>query len=185
MTKPILFLLSMLSLLSCSSGTKGHASCSNIDSLSRVRSCVEKQSDTTYNAQLNLIAKHFAPRYVNLDDSIREDTLFSKFIDEVGANTIRKQTDYDTFLLIIFLKLYQHHLSSYHQGYDLKYMRKGFASYLIDDLCTLMSIDIRDCEMLNDGCIVDFVSSNEAYKRNAYIAQIVDSINSIDVSQHF
>ena len=64
-------------------------------------------------------------------------------------------------------------------------MRKGFASYLIDDLCTLMSIDIRDCEMLNDGCIVDFVSSNEAYKRNAYIAQIVDSINSIDVSQHF
>lgn len=185
MTKPILFLLSALSLLSCSSGTKGHTTCSNIDSLSRGRPCVDKQSDTTYNNQLILIAKLFAPHHVNLDASIREDTLFSNFIDKVGANTIRKQTDYDTFLLIIFLKLYQHHLSSYHQGYDLKDMREGVATFLIDDLCDLMNIDIRNYEMLNSGCIVDFVSSNETYKRNTYIAQIVDSIDSIDVSQYF
>lgn len=64
-------------------------------------------------------------------------------------------------------------------------MRKGYATFLIDDLCELMGIDILNCEMLNEGCVVDFLSSNESYKRNALLAQIVDSINSIDVSQYF
>ncbi len=172
-------------LLLCSCGTKSsHPVCaSNLSSCER--STINSQSDTMYNDQLMQIAEHFESHHVDLDASIKEDTLFSQFIDEVGVNTIRKQSEYDTFLLIVFLKLYQHHLSCYHQGYDLKAMRKGYATFLIDDLCALMDIDILHREMLNDGCVVDFVASNESYLRNAYIAQIVDSINSIDVLQYF
>ena len=172
-------------LLLCSCGTKSsHPVCaSNLSSCER--STIDSQSDTMYNDQLMQIAEHFESHHVDLDASIKEDTLFSQFIDEVGVNTIRKQSEYDTFLLIVFLKLYQHHLSCYHQGYDLKAMRKGYATFLIDDLCALMDIDILHREMLNDGCVVDFVASNESYLRNAYIAQIVDSINSIDVLQYF
>ena len=172
-------------LLLCSCGTKSnHPVCaSNLSSCER--STIDSQSDTMYNDQLMQIAEHFESHHVDLDASIKEDTLFSQFIEEVGVNTIRKQTEYDTFLLIIFLKLYQHHLSCYHQGYDLKAMRKGYATFLIDDLCALMDIDTLHREMLNDGCVVDFVAFNESYKRNANIAQIVDSINSIDVSQYF
>lgn len=172
-------------LLLCSCGTKSnHPVCaSNLSSCER--STIDSQSDTMYNDQLMQIAEHFESHHVDLDASIKEDTLFSQFIDEVGVNTIRKQSEYDTFLLIVFLKLYQQHLSCYHQGYDLKAMRKGYATFLIDDLCALMDIDILHREMLNDGCVVDFVASNESYLRNAYIAQIVDSINSIDVLQYF
>ena len=172
-------------LLLCSCGTKSnHPVCaSNLSSCER--STIDPQSDTMYNDQLMQIAEHFESHHVDLDASIKEDTLFSQFIDEVGVNTIRKQSEYDTFLLIVFLKLYQHHLSCYHQGYDLKAMRKGYATFLIDDLCALMDIDILYREMLNDGCVVDFVASNESYLRNAYIVQIVDSINSIDVLQYF
>lgn len=172
-------------LLLCSCGTKSnHPVCaSNLSSCER--STIDPQSDTMYNDQLMQIAEHFESHHVDLDASIKEDTLFSQFIDEVGVNTIRKQSEYDTFLLIVFLKLYQHHLSCYHQGYDLKAMRKGYATFLIDDLCALMDIDILHREMLNDGCVVDFVASNESYLRNAYIVQIVDSINSIDVLQYF
>ena len=172
-------------LLLCSCGTKSnHPVCaSNLSSCER--STINSQSDTMYNDQLMQIAEHFESHHVDLDASIKEDTLFSQFIDEVGVNTIRKQSEYDTFLLIVFLKLYQHHLSCYHQGYDLKAMRKGYATFLIDDLCALMDIDILHREMLNDGCVVDFVASNESYLRNAYIVQIVDSINSIDVLQYF
>ena len=172
-------------LLLCSCGTKSnHPVCaSNLSSCER--STIDSQSDTMYNDQLMQIAEHFESHHVDLDASIKEDTLFSQFIDEVGVNTIRKQSEYDSFLLIVFLKLYQHHLSCYHQGYDLKAMRKGYATFLIDDLCALMDIDILHREMLNDGCVVDFVASNESYLRNAYIVQIVDSINSIDVLQYF
>lgn len=172
-------------LLLCSCGTKSnHPVCaSNLSSCER--STINSQSDTMYNDQLMQIAEHFESHHVDLDASIKEDTLFSQFIDEVGVNTIRKQSEYDSFLLIVFLKLYQHHLSCYHQGYDLKAMRKGYATFLIDDLCALMDIDILHREMLNDGCVVDFVASNESYLRNAYIVQIVDSINSIDVLQYF
>ena len=172
-------------LLLCSCGTKSnHPVCaSNLSSCER--STIDSQSDTMYNDQLMQIAEHFESHHVAPDASIKEDTLFSQFIDEVGVNTIRKQSEYDTFLLIEFLKLYQHHLSCYHQGYDLKAMRKGYATFLIDDLCALMDIDILHREMLNDGCVVDFVASNESYLRNAYIVQIVDSINSIDVLQYF
>ena len=172
-------------LLLCSCGTKSnHPVCaSNLSSCER--STIDSQSDTMYNDQLMQIAEHFESHHVDLDASIKEDTLFSQFIDEVGVNTIRKQSEYDTFLLIVFLKLYQHHLSCYHQGSDLKAMRKGYATFLIDDLCARMDIDILHREMLNDGCVVDFVASNESYLRNAYIVQIVDSINSIDVLQYF
>ena len=183
--KIIHIFIPLLCLLSCSSGTKSDHSGCDSDLSSCERLLIDSQSDTTYNDQLMQIAEHFESHHVDLDASIKEDTLFSQFIEEVGVNTIRKQTEYDTFLLIIFLKLYQHHLSCYHQGYDLKAMRKGYATFLIDDLCALMDIDTLHREMLNDGCVVDFVAFNESYKRNAYIAQIVDSINSIDVSRYF
>lgn len=179
------YLISTLFIFTCLSCTWNCNSSRNVNSVSCEKTKGDTASDTIYNRRLWLIAQDFDPQYVYLNNNIVDDTLFSNIIKEAGINTIRKQTDYDTFLLTIFLKLYQHHLSSYHQGYDLKDMREGFATFLIDDLCVLMDVDIRDCEMLNSGCVVDFVSSNEAYKRNAYITQIVDSVNSIDILQYF
>lgn len=175
----------ILLILSCLSCTWNCNSLRSVNSVSCERTKGDTVSDTIYNRRLWLIAQDFDPQHVGLNASIIDDTLFSNIIMEAGINIIRKQTDYDTFLLIIFLKLYQHHLSSYHQGYDLKEMREGFATFLINDLFALMDVDIRDYEMLNSGCVVDFVSATEAYKRNACIAQIVDSINSIDVLQYF
>lgn len=172
-------------ILSCLSCTRNCNSSRSVDSVSCERTIGDTVSDTIYNRRLLLIAQDFEPQHVGLNASIIDDTLFSNTITEAGINTIRKQTDYETFLLIIFLKLYQHHLSSYHQGYDLKEMREGFATFLIDDLFVLMDVDIRDCEMLNSGYVVDFVSSTEAYNHNTCIVQIVDSINSIDILQYF
>lgn len=178
----LFFLTLIFFLLSCSNRTEKDMAVCNYSSKFYESTNCKILSDTTYNKKLLLIAKQFEPHHINLDIAIQSDTLFTNVIEEIGECTIREQTEYDTFLLVVFLKLYQYHLSSCHQGYDLLAMRNDHDSFLIDDLSELMNIDIHYIEMLNSGYVFDFVTSNDSYKHNPTITQLVDSISSIQNS---
>lgn len=172
----IFFKLSILLLgIQCSGNPKVKKTVPAIRAMDTAVNTKEAPCKTDYH--LIDLATNFKPTDLDLNNSLKDNIDLDLFLSKISEKCLIRQKDIQLFISLILLKQYHYHLSNFHQGYDLLYMKKGNASKIIFCFQEITRVN-KKLEMLNSGYIETYLLENIQI-RNSEIISYLRKINKI------
>ena len=116
------------------------------------------------------LAQDFTPDKIGLDKCLPGSL-------DIDTNCLRSLPHYKYAVLLILVKLYDHHIQVAHQGYDLYSMRSGAAKTIIDEFDIIGGYNKRRLEMLNSGTVLDVIDKEPALRNDPLIKKYYERIH--------
>lgn len=127
-----------------------------------------------YDTLLLKYSNQFTAVSIDLGMSLTPE--LSSFLLKIDTNCLRKQTEYQVFIITILAKLYYYHLVCCNQGYDLYSMTKGASGIIINEFEIIGNYKGKQFEMLNSGNVVEVIEDEKPLKNNKTIQELIKRI---------
>ena len=123
-------------------------------------------------------ATNFKPKQLNLTNSILENPELNSFLMNKDKSIIKNNSNFEYFITMIVLKQYEFHITKFHQGFDLYTMKAGNAGFIVSSFVEISKLPIG-IKGINSSYILEFLASNDKFKNEPSIVEIVNRINNL------
>lgn len=130
--------------------------------------------DSLDDSRLLKVAAEFTPTKIELSESLEDSA--SALITGVQPACFEKMKSTKLVIATLLGKLYLSHLKCCNQGYDLRSMKKGAATIIINRFERMAGYEGKKMEMLNSGRIVDFIQEDLSLRTNTDLQNILKAI---------